>query len=785
MKIRFLLLALALAWASTVQAQVTGFGSVPVEINVGEGGEQKFEGGVAIAEKDVVIHYGTTSLYADHAEYNPDTHDVLLIGNVRIYTEGHLFVGDRALYNLETKLLRAQNFRGDAFPFFFQAQALSSLEGGAFQASGATISTSDSSKPDFRIGAKTARIYPKDHIVLSNVTVYAGNTPVFWFPYVYQSLKGNLGFNFIPGYSTLWGAYLLVRDGFPITDDLRGLAHIDLRSARGLAIGLDVNGTYGVGKNSWVHFRSYYAQDTDTSINTTAITRLPVSPDRYRISFQDRTFFTDDIYASFDINKLSDYIYLRDFNPNEYRNDPQPDNVISLTKLNDNYSVTATVRPQVNSFFDTTERLPELALDVKRQPLFGLPIFYESETGAARLSRKFGTDLTVLTATTNAAGKLVTVSTLFPASTLDYSANRFDTFHQLTMPETLGGWLSVIPRLGIRGTYYSNGATSLPFLLPPDPVTGVASPNSVLQKSTGSGVLRGVFDAGLETSFKLTRNWDLAQSRAWGLDGLRHVIQPFADFSFVRSTNQPTGILQFDRLNPSTQLPPIDFPQFTTIDTIPNWTILRLGVRNRLETRRDDSNIDWLWTESYLDYNIQHPNFPGFPTAEKFSNLVNRLVWTPLPWMTLNLDCQLPILNNGFTEVNTTANFRVNEDLRWYIGHRYLYGNQFFAPSSDLWVSSYYRINDNWAVQANGEYEFLDKPNQGVTPGLLIHSYQLHRDLSSWVASFGVLFRRSYNPTTGQQFTDVSVALTFTLKDLPSLGIPIAFDPSSTLSTQK
>jgi hypothetical protein len=48
---------------------------------------------------------------------------------------------------------------------------------------------------------------------------------------------------------------------------------------------------------------------------------------------------------------------------------------------------------------------------------------------------------------------------------------------------------------------------------------------------------------------------------------LRHVVQPYVNASFVYSGEEPTDILQFDRLNRSTQLPPIDFPQFTTIDS--------------------------------------------------------------------------------------------------------------------------------------------------------------------------------------------------------------------------
>ena len=88
---------------------------------------------------------------------------------------------------------------------------------------------------------------------------------------------------------------------------------------------------------------------------------------------------------------------------------------------------------QLNSFFETTERLPEIDFDLKRQPLGNTGIFYEGETSAAELNRNFPTG----------------------SAYEDYSAFRIDCFHQLTYPKTYFGWLSIVPRVGFRETYYS------------------------------------------------------------------------------------------------------------------------------------------------------------------------------------------------------------------------------------------------------------------------------------------------------------------------------------------
>lgn len=758
-----LLAALLCIGAETSRAQFGSFGDIPIEITAE--GETRFLGGVAVAENNVSIHYGTLSIYSDYAQYNPDTRDVLVSGNVRIYREGQLFVGDRALYNLETKVLRTADFEGGTYPFFFEAKSISSLEGRALQVNDAALTTSDSSKPDYRVTARTVRIYPGDRLIFSNAKLVIGETPVFWFPYYYQSLNRDEGFSFTPGYDGNWGAFVLTQFGFPVSENVHGLLHLDLRSQRGAAIGLDLKSQFGAHNESWMLFKSYYAHDTDVSANPTALPQDQVSPDRYRVAFQSRTFFTEDIYAIADINKLSDRRFLRDFYPNDYRINPQPDNVVALTKTSENYTVTGIARFQANEFFDTTERLPEVVLDVKRQPIFGLSwLFYEGETGIANLHRKYGDTDDLTTASLPSA----------------YQAARFDSFHQLLAPQTYFGWLSVTPRVGYRGTFYSDGArTELQEVEETFENQGLElndNARTLYQRASGSGVYRSVVNAGVESSFKFSREWENVQSRSWGLDGLRHIVQPYTNFSAVYSSKQTDGILQFDRINPSTQLPPLDFPQFTTLDSITDWSIWRLGVRNRLQTRRDNRTINWLEMDTFFDVYFDNPSFPGTAVnGGSFSNVYNRLTFSPLPWATLQLDSQLPILDTGFTQVDTNVTFMPHRDVRLTVGHRYLDGNPYFLNSSNLRVGAYYRVNDNWGVSFREQYEFSDNT-------LEIQEYALHRDLSSWVASLGFQVRDNHKSSSDKNVTDYSVVLTFTLKDLPAAVLPLSYDPSSLIN---
>jgi hypothetical protein len=217
--------------------------------------------------------------------------------------------------------------------------------------------------------------------------------------------------------------------------------------------------------------------------------------------------------------------------------------------------------------------------------------------------------------------------------------------------------------------------------------------------------------------------------------------------------------LQFDRVVPSTELLPLDFPQFTGIDSIDTWNIMRLGVRHRLQTRRDQGTWQWLEWDSFLDVNFENP----YSDAD-VSNAFNNIRFRPVPWLTLFLESQLPIVEEGFTEVNTGFFVMPTRDFSFRIGHRYIDDNEFFADNSQFDFSAYWRINDHWAVSIYEQYEF-------VSQVLQFQRYMVHRDLSSWVASFGAQVRDNLGGDT-----EFGLLLILSLKDAPQVTLPIQFD---------
>ena len=734
MRTLVLLVAALFASAGLIRGEIKTPQNVPIEIT--STGETTYENGLATARDNVAIHIGNTDIYADYAQYNSTTHDVELRGHVRIYRDTSLYIAESGVYNTETKKIRAINGRTASQPYFLSGANVGSIEENGYLIQNGTFTTDDSAKPDFHLHARKIRVYEKDRVIFQYVTAYIGKVPVFWWPYLYQSLSDAFSFTVSPAYTSTWGPSLLTQVTFPITDNIKGRARFDYFGRRGPAIGFDPVIDYGKDEDSQARIKSFYIQDQNPELNQTNIPRQDVPTGRYRLSLEDRTNFTDEINGLANLTKLSDPYVMQDFYPGEFRVDPVPDNVVAVAKTDPFFTITGIARFQANEFFTTTERLPEVVLDVKRHALFGGPIFYEGESGFANLRLQFPDD----------------------SGFQNYNTNRFDTFHQLTFPNTYFGWLSIVPRVGFRGTYYGKtwdlGSTT--FVPPSNPLI----PDFILPPPTlanpvkfDGDTFRTVFNTGAEASFKISRTWENVQSRAFGLDGLMHVIQPFTNFSYVEENGpNPLSILEFDRFEPSTQLRAIDFPQFTPIDSIDSWTVWRVGVRNRLETRRDDRTITWLELDTFFDVNFDNPY-----DRTDYSNFFNNLRFTPLPWMSFSVNSQVPAFAKGFTEVNTIASVQPIANLQLSVGHRYLNDNPFFLDSSLFLVGGYYRINDNWGVGAQEQYE--------ATTGLLEQQrYSIYRDLSSWVASFGGVIRDN------KGVKEYGVIFTMTLKAFPKFG---------------
>ncbi len=813
----FLLLCLAMdARGQTILDSLTS------DLNI-EGLETTYdpETGLALAKGDVHINYADVEIRCGSASYNAQTGDVIARENVVVWKAGITYRGENITYNANTGDIRGESVRSstpnELGSFFFETDTIDSdnkvvkrIDGGE-----SYLTTHDSEDPNFRLKARSVTIYPEDRIEMKGVKLIVGDTPIFYLPSLTQAIKEDVGYRFTPGYQSRWGGFLLNQWGAIHGDHTQARYRLDLRSARGVGVGADfMSLKHRANWNNLTGLKLYYQYDTNPESNNTGLARGPVPTNRYRVNFQHRIYLPgpekSTWYLDFDINKLSDAHFYEDFFFNEFRTLPEPDNQVSLVHTDPRYVATLMTRFQANDFYSVGSKLPELAIDWTRRSLWNTGLFHQGTLSAgiyqdalgdneqAQLLNnrrqlinygisRVGAGVGVLDPNLDEDFRnILGLSAGAAVGDPEYSAglralNSFDmpaftrvhTYHELLYPKTFFGWLNVVPRVGLGVTQYESISGNL---------------NGLPRVNSSSSYTKPILHAGLDVSFKVSKTWEDYKSESLGLDGLRHVMQPYINLSYL-DASQPVGFPSIDRLSRTTRPRSIDVPLNSAVDDLRSWSVARVGVRNYLQTRRDytaESNGTFLSandseTQTYtfaglntfVDLFAKDPErdlsaFSGQPFDRSISNLYNELFFRPVPWINFWLDMQLPLGSSlgNFTEVNQGITFLPSSKVSLTLGHQYVSDSPYIQDSSLMFSRIYARFNDNWGFAMNHVYELDDGT-------LEFQSYSFTRDLTSWIASVGAMVRDNRGGRT-----DTGIMLSFTLKDFPQFTLPLDIDPN-------
>lgn len=753
-----------------------------------------YGGGTIEGIKDVGLRYkgpgikitgdNGLEIFSDSAVVDLKAQTVTLEGHVSVYQGNVLQRGERAVYFYERKFLDASGLRVSLDPILLEAGKFTAEDRGGkkvYVGEDAGITTHDVENPDYWVRARKTTIYPGEKIVFNDLKLYAGDIPVFWLPYLSQPLNAELGYHFIPGARSSWGPYLLNTYGIMLGGKYNGQTgenedawllsrwHLDLRGKRGVGAGVDFVDTRMENKQEISGLGFYYLHDIAPETNITGVPRGTISEERYRIELKHRIKldFPDDADWRVDSNLtlLSDQYYLEDFDPVAFRTNPSPDNTLGLYRRDETSLLSLLTRFRINDFYRADTRLPEISYDQARGPLFGSPILHEGSTSLGFIGEQAAdpardtiiNPLLQLTAGDPAAQallnqlsgydrqlaeKLLALPLNDPkrdairTQLIDSSYARFNTYQELSMPMTFGGFLNLTPQAGLGYTRYA--AADWPI----------------------DNMDRTYLHVGAETSVKFSKDMGDYQNSRWGLDGLKHVLQPYAAWSLVSTNDFDIEDPQVDRLTPTTRPRPLDPLSFTALDDLQSWNVVRLGARNRLLTKRDNQPFEWLFVDTYIDAFIKDPE-----QQRNYSNLYNDLHWQPLPWMEVQLETQFPIVTggSGFNEFNTRVRFMPTQNFQFSVGYRKLSGHPVLVDSDRVNLESYTRLNENWGV---GTHHILE-----LDDGTLeLQQYTLHRDLGNWVAGVGITsVDNRYKSSYGLIFS-------LTLKDFPSVSLPFEID---------
>ena len=722
-------------------------------------------------------------IFSDNATWTEKS--ITFQGNVSVYQGNALQRGERTVYYFATRELDTTGLRASVDPIFLEAGKFRVENRNGKQVyvgENAGITTHDAEHPNFWIRSAETTIYPQEKVVFKNLRLYAGDTPVFWLPYLSQPLDAELGYHFIPGARSNWGPYLLNSYGIMLGGDyneetgenenawLLSKWHLDLRATRGIGTGVDLQTVDSESNPNLTGFSFYYLNDLDPNKSRNGVDRDFVNEDRYKIELKQRVPFDlpDDAtwYAEANLTVLSDFYYLEDFDPQHYGDDPNPDNTLGIFRRDEKSLLSIYGRFQLNDFYRTDTRYPEIAFDQARGPLFGSPILHEGATSfgflgdrtsdmrrnsvinpllnlpigdpneTRYLSQLSGYELYLAERIRQMQAAGDPRAEALRAQLLDTGFTRFHTYQDFSLPMNLGGWLSFVPHAGLGYTRY-------------DSVDGPAD-----------NFDRTIAHLGAEASVKFSKDYGDRVNAPWGLDGLLHVLQPYANWSLLATDDIDETHPRIDRLTFTTRPRPISPNRYTAIDDFQDWNTLRLGTRNRLITKRDGQSYEWLLIDTYMDTFIEDTQYDSH-----FSNLYNDIRWQPLPWMGVDFETQFPVFDggSGFTEFTTSLRFQPTENFEFALGYRNLDNHPVLIDSNRIDLRTYTRLSENWGVGTRHVLELDDST-------LELQQYTLHRDLGNWVAGVGITHRDN------RLKDEFGIMFSLTLRDLPSASLPFSLD---------
>ncbi len=616
---------------------------------------------ILIGIGNVMVRQHGDTLRADYMEVHTQTQDVYARGNVYFEREGRTWEGEEFTYNIETRVGDFGEFHVFTDPYYIRARDSRQVAPNEIHLVSPRITTcSGDDRQEFVIRSRRATLTDGSVLRARHVVTYLYGVPVFYTPYFKKDFEKKSNIDIMPGYRSRFGAFLLTAYSYYPTPHTKATTRLDYRDKRGFGYGQQVRWRLPQ-NNARGLVRGYYTSD-DRPIRSEGQRQIReglVDNDRYWLGFSHaqsvgarRTLITE-------LNYVSDPFMLEDFFDSEFRRGVQPENRVTLTHRGDNFTAALLLNMRLNDFYQNVNRLPEASLDVSRQQIATTPFYYESEHSAAYLER------------------------VFPKRDTreDYDAFRLDSSHTVLYPMRHFGFLSVIPSVGYRGTWYSatpdvRVVTNLVAQVDADGEFVRDEEGNVLSGEEtetvlrdGPAELRNLVEFGLETSFKAFRV--LTEQPNYLGEGLRHVAEPYADYTMVPRPNvRPERLYQFD-----------------AVDRLDKRHDILFGLRNKLQTRRarlrsvddetDDPASDELREEirihDFIDLNV-FTIFQVEPERDEntFSDLFFDARLRLTDWMKIDFEGGYDWYENEISFFNTQLAFVARDRSTLGLEYRYV-----------------------------------------------------------------------------------------------------------------
>jgi len=460
--------------------------------------------------------------------------------------------------------------------------------------------------------------------------------------------------------------------------------------------------------------------------------RLDVPHARYEFLLTNLTHLTPTLDFRGQFVYMSDPYFERDFFSSRYDANPRPTTYVALEKEFEYLSAAVYARFQVNNFFTTVEKLPEVRIDMPRTAILNTGLYHQGNTTMDYFRMRW-LKFDEPPNPNYADSKLD-----------DYESFRIDTTHFLYYP-IKNRFFNLVPRAGVKVTGYSktskhkvSNADLIQLFAAADP-EGTQGYHLNNYDTDGGSDCRVVGELGFELSTKVHNSWQNLRSYFLNMDGLRHVARPYINYTYLDTNLNRDYLLYFD-----------------DIDRIDRQNFIRLGIENRFQTRSGSGVKNLFSMENFWDYHFQSDEGVDGKELSHAGELGTKLKWEIFRGLTLDTTFLIDTGNNNTTE-EATRNGRPAgyPGLDWDWLNQLKFGVT-YSPAEDYSASFTYTFDRKYHARSAysmgstltqldaGSYfdRYLSNDTEEFTLGLKMPLTPDHRTLGGFTLAYDVRMGR-------------------------------------------
>tara|TARA_B100000989_G_scaffold167349_1_gene125122 strand:- start:378 stop:2495 length:2118 start_codon:yes stop_codon:yes gene_type:complete len=594
-----------------------------------------------VARGDARLDFENTRIRADRITYYQNFSLADASGDVVISRDGGRLIADRLSFESQENIFSVGILRTGQWPYYVSGiSAGGTIENTDIQ--GATLYYGSPSLYSLSVSSDEVRYVNEEegeYVSMNGATFRIGRIPFFYLPgYRHYFSDAAYLLDIDAGSDGQLGYYLQTTSLFPVNSWLRTGANLDYYSKRGILAGPTAQYVYNSSSQSIMSALSTGAINDKGSQDERYVDTLgrQIDSERYFLEWRHKHHIGERLTATASASYWSDSDVTRDFRDDIFDENQLPDNFAELSYAGDNWIVSAFGRFGPNNFQLVQERAPEVRFDLLPIPVPNTGAYHRATASYVQLNEDFGRNS--------------------PGNSIEGEFDRFDLTYRIEHPIRLANWLTMTPLASARLTQYENQQID-----PLAPFFSASFPATLDSKFS-----REIYELGFDLEACAHASYPTF-NKAWGIDGLRHLVRPALRYRYYSDPNDVNEIAAIDRQVFDLKRPLLDLSDLRNVDQITKTHLMRLGVENLFQTRSKDYGSRTLAALNFYQDIIFEKNlrYDG-DEEDSFNATWTELVLNPAPW--LKFDLASRFRTESFTLEELRTGTRIKSGEIWQLG---------------------------------------------------------------------------------------------------------------------